>query len=224
MEQVNQVTSNSTESRCKRGNSINARKEREFKNQLAFQHCLLIGVLNQFASIVLEKPGKQSKMTTTIPFVFSIIIDKTILNIKDLAEYQCSLIKKEEIQNGLPFKTVNRRYKKNISATIMNLVYDICYELGVNFISKLSKQSNKSVQIERIDKIYLNEQDIIPKENIMSFGRQINLYLLSLLSNKKQLVLKKEDKSIQSLLEQSILHSSINSPSSQIPLTVSSSF
>ena len=102
----------------KRGSSINATKEREFKNQQTFQQCYLLGLLNTSASILLERPGKQSKMTTTMPIVQSMTVDQTEIPVKDIAVIQCALIRREEQMEGIPQKTVSRREKKNVSAYI----------------------------------------------------------------------------------------------------------
>ena len=212
------------ENQPKRGSSINATKEREFKNQQTFQQCFVLGLLNNYATITLERPGKQSKMTITMPIVQSVTLNKEEIPVKEIAIQQCQLIKKEELRDGVLLKTINRREKKNVSAYIQNFIIDICYECGIDFESKLSKQSNKSIQIERIEKITQNE-NVILKNDVMKFGEEMNKYLLSLLNNKKKVVVKKNDKNIQKIMNECFVQIPVtNSPNSLEFPCVSSSF
>ncbi|ELP89136.1 hypothetical protein EIN_484780 [Entamoeba invadens IP1] len=170
----------------KRGSSVNAQKERQFKNQQAYQESYLLALLNQFFSITLERPGKQSKMTSSMPIVLSLELNGDNYDIKAMAEKQCDLIQKEEVRNGVSEKTVSRRYKKNVTAFMQTYLFDFCEQLGFVFDSKRSKQSNKTLQVERIENVYFNGNLVATKDEVLEKGRSISQFLFERVDGKKK--------------------------------------
>ncbi|ELP89202.1 hypothetical protein EIN_486240 [Entamoeba invadens IP1] len=183
------------------GNSVNAVKERAQKDKTAFQHGFLLALINQNARITLKRPKKVSMRTSTIPKIVMLEIQASRVDVLALASSFCAKVHEKEITEGVPQQTADRRFNKNIIAFTQNFIFDTCLELGYFFDSKLSKNSMKSIQTERIDNVYANGSFFASQNDILFIGRKINAYFTELLKNKRTVVVEQNDQFISSLLE-----------------------
>ncbi|ELP93867.1 hypothetical protein EIN_176940 [Entamoeba invadens IP1] len=182
-----------TQARKPLGLSVNAVKEREQKDQTAFQQCFLLALLNQHARITLKRPKKISTRTSTIPLLTFIEVEASRVDVYGLASEKCEVVKSIEINKKVPIQTADRRFNKNISAFIQNFVFDACLEFGYFFDSKLSKNSMKSIQTERIQNVFYEGAYCFSRNDILSSGKRVNDYLVNLMSNKRVVTLEAGD-------------------------------
>ncbi|KAL7713796.1 TATA-binding protein-associated phosphoprotein [Entamoeba marina] len=171
-------------------------KKREMKNYESYQQAMILGLLNQYCGMTIEQPTKVSKVTISSPKVITLHFDTEDINIQRIAETQCKLILEEEIQKRISNKTAMRRYEKNKKIFIQNFLFDICLEKGICFNSFLSRKSNKSQQIERISSIHYNINSFITQNQLISKGKAINTYLLSLIQSDKRITIPKCDNTL----------------------------
>ncbi|KAL7718608.1 TATA-binding protein-associated phosphoprotein [Entamoeba marina] len=137
----------STSSNCcsskKRDETKYTEKKREMRNYESYQQAMMLALLNPYCSFSIEHPVKKSKVTTSMPKVLSLHFDTEDIDVIKLAETQCKLILKNEIENGVYAKTALRRYEKNKRVFIQNFIFDVCLEKGFTFDSFLTRKSKK---------------------------------------------------------------------------------
>ncbi|KAL7714510.1 TATA-binding protein-associated phosphoprotein [Entamoeba marina] len=158
--------------------SFATKKDHESKLLECYQESFLLGLLNTFCSFSLQHLNKKSIKTPRTPRIHLLYISGETIDVTTITDTQCKLIFNKEISEGVPHKIALRRYNKNKKIFYQNFIYDICLEQGYYFNSKLSKQSNKSLQLERIDKTFLNGKFIFQK---MISSIVVNLLLINCL-------------------------------------------
>ncbi|ELP83945.1 hypothetical protein EIN_245450 [Entamoeba invadens IP1] len=161
-------------------------KKREVRNLESYQQALLLALVNKFCGFTLEHPGKRSKVTASMPRLYSLQFPTETIEIKQLAQKYCEEVSNKEEKNGISKSTSLRRFEKNKRVYVENLLFDICLELGFWFDSKPSRKSQKSLQIERICSIYYKGILLFSQEKVLKIGKEINTYIMSKLVNEKK--------------------------------------
>ena len=166
-----------------------------------YQQVVLIGLINKYAEITLERPNKQTKVSISIPKILIISFNEIdSINISSFTEKQCKELCEKEVHDGLSQTTAMRRLEKNKKVYLLNLLIDIAAELGMKIDSTMSRRSNKSLQVERIQSISMENEFHFTKNQIIEFGKQLNEYYLELLTNEKTITLPVKDSRIQQIL------------------------
>ncbi|ELP85680.1 hypothetical protein EIN_409990 [Entamoeba invadens IP1] len=182
----------------------NIMREHEFKNDFCYEQAILIFLVNQFGAVTLEKPGKQSILTTTMPKVINLDLDGENIDLKRLSERQSSLLFGGKEKNGIKAKTLSRRFSKNKTIFIQNFLFDVLLEKGYFFNTKLSKKSNKTIQLERIKTVFLRGKLIFNKNEIIELGKKINDALSNLVDTKGKITLEKEEPILMEIFSSSV--------------------
>ncbi|ELP89680.1 hypothetical protein EIN_452800 [Entamoeba invadens IP1] len=165
--------------------SINTAKEHQQKEQTTFQQCFLLYILNKHAKITIKRPKKYSSRTSTIPILSFLETQASRVDVLNFAIKRCEAIKNEEMVKGIPLQTIKRRFNKNMSAFIRNFVFDSCLEFGYFFNSKLSKNSMKSIQSEKIRSVFYDGKFVTDKKGILELGKVIHQKLMSVLKDRR---------------------------------------
>ncbi|ELP92235.1 hypothetical protein EIN_118090 [Entamoeba invadens IP1] len=177
-------------------------REHEFKNDFCYEQAILVLLVNKEYGVSLEKAGKQSVLTTTMPRIAGIVVNDELIDLKRLSEKQCSLLFNGKEKDGIKEKTLSRRYSKNKSIFIQNFFIDTLLEKGFFFNSKLSKKSDKTLQLERIKEVYFGKIRIFQKNEIIKVGKQVNDYLSNLVETKGRVTLQKNDTTLSQFIPQ----------------------
>lgn len=168
------------------------------------QQALLIILLNDVCGFTIEHPGKQSKVTATMPKLLVLHFVNEDIDIHSLAEQQCRLVMEREIENGLQRGTASRRYEKNKKIFSQNFLFDVCLECGFRFSSKPSRKSKKSQSMERVIEILYKERSFQRKE-ILEMGTHINIFLLSHVIGERKVTFIKITRSFKTILKKCIM-------------------
>ncbi|ELP93516.1 hypothetical protein EIN_060510 [Entamoeba invadens IP1] len=188
--------------RCREDVARYSLNEKKMKNFECYEQAILIALLNQFCSIKLQKPFKQSVSITSKPEVVTIVLNNEEIAVKKIAETQCKKYAQITEVNTITDKTRMRRFAKNRSTFTINFMYDIAFSLGFFFNSVLSKKSSKCLQIERIHEVFYNNVLLLGAEDIVACGEALNDYLFSLVKQNKDVVLNQNDPVIQKFINE----------------------
>ncbi|EDR25390.1 hypothetical protein EDI_002530 [Entamoeba dispar SAW760] len=160
------------------------KQKKENKDLEVYQQAILIGLLNQYSEITLERPAKLSKVTVISPKVSEIKFCKEdTLDVSSLVERQCKAKLSDEINKGLNEATALRRMEKNKKVFVQNLLIDLLDEFGFQFHTTLSRRSGKAMQVERIQKIFSQHSLLLTKEEIIQKGQELNSYLFQFIEH-----------------------------------------
>ncbi|ELP85587.1 hypothetical protein EIN_408560 [Entamoeba invadens IP1] len=171
----------------------NNTREKELKNYFSYQQGVVVALVNQFYSIELEPASKASLVTETSPKICSIVIEGEHINIRKKAEELTAQLTKRTEHKRPKEKTMKRRFAKSSSVFVNNYMLDILREHNFFFNSTLSKKSNKTFQLERLDAIFYNGNFVMGATKIGELGKEINDYLNTLCENKKRVVLERNN-------------------------------
>ncbi|KAL7716077.1 TATA-binding protein-associated phosphoprotein [Entamoeba marina] len=191
MSTANTITQSLTEPKSP---SIQAPQQFIFKRMLkdfyCFQHTFLLGLLNEYFTLTVERPAKQSKVTSSMPRIVILKYGQEEINVVALTEKWCKERYLYDIKHGLTGPSATRRKEKNKKNFIMNLLFDLAVECGYFFDFKKSKNFRKSVQFDRIVNIYSNGKHFSDKKMMLQKGKALNDYLFELTccSGKQRLV------------------------------------
>ncbi|EDR27468.1 hypothetical protein EDI_092590 [Entamoeba dispar SAW760] len=164
--------------------------EHALKNDICYQQAFLILLLNQYLAITLKKQSKKCTITSPTPLVDSLIIDHSVINLREFTKKQCELISGKEYLSN---KTVQRRFSKNKQYFVQNFLIDCLREFNYQFDSKYSKPTSKTLRLERIRKVFFNSKYLCSQNEIQSIGKEVNSYLASLLQKEKSVTIEKND-------------------------------
>ncbi|ELP91356.1 hypothetical protein EIN_153930 [Entamoeba invadens IP1] len=171
--------------------------KRNLQNYETMQHAILIGLLNSFCEFVVKKPRKQTIVRHCMPKLKLIRINGEELEVMKMADDHCRPMYDEECKRGMNKQTAFRRYEKNKKIFVINILYDIALELGFFFDAKLSRKTDKSLRIDRIQKVFYKGQYLMNITDLLQVGENINDYINSLLAKDNKAILGIGDKSIQ---------------------------
>ena len=171
-------------------------RDNELKNLLCYQQAVIIALVNKFCSLTIQKASKDSIITETAPIIIDIIIDGYSIAIRRIAEDLSLNLNKQKDKKKLKEKTIKRRTAKSASAYVNNFLIDILREKGYFFNSKMSKKSNKTYQLERIDAIFFSSLFIMDINHIITCGKVINSYLNNLCKLETKFTLKRNDSNL----------------------------
>ncbi|BFU20696.1 hypothetical protein EHI8A_024110 [Entamoeba histolytica HM-1:IMSS-B] len=174
-------------------------KKREMKNLESYQQAALLCLMNSKCSFSVEHPGKQSKVTVTMPRLVNLYIDKQEIEVAKLADTQSQLIMKKEVAGGVSQTTSTRRYEKNKRIFTQNFLFDLCLEYGFWFESKPSRKSKKSHQMERITRIYYKDTYLMNQTKMMELGKAVNSFLFSNIINDKRVTINQNNSKLSDI-------------------------
>ena len=193
------IMSESTNQFKRKQNSL---RDNELKNNMCYQQAVIVALVNQYCSITIQKASKESIITETAPIISEVIIDGSYIEIRRVAEELSIKMNLFKDRRQLKEKTVKRRTAKSASAYVNNYLIDILREHNYFFNSKMSKKSNKTFQLERIQAIFVSNEFLMDNDMIVKKGKVINEYLNNLCKLENKVVLKKNDIMISKLLNE----------------------
>ncbi|ELP93217.1 hypothetical protein EIN_055220 [Entamoeba invadens IP1] len=161
------------------------KRDNEFKDMLCYQQAVVLALLNRYCSFEIERPGKESTITCTLPKVTKIKFGEYSVDIRKKAEDLTLKLTSDTEKKKLKEKTVKRRTAKSASAYVNNYMIDVLSELGFFFNTKLSKKSSKSFRLERVSEIFYNGVLVFDRNQIQHMGREINTFFNEILKTSK---------------------------------------
>ena len=172
-------------------NQINPRAKRiesehALKNEISYQQAFLIMLLSEYFTITIKRQSKKCTITCPTPIIDTLTLEGVSIEVKELTQKQCELIAGSE---SLTNKTNQRRFSKNKQYFMQNFLIDSLREFGYYFHSKYSKPTSKTIRLERIKNVYINNILIYSQEDIKSIGKTVNEHLITMLQNESWYVI-----------------------------------
>ncbi|ELP85265.1 hypothetical protein EIN_084470 [Entamoeba invadens IP1] len=157
------------------------------------QQAVLVSLLNKKYAITLKAQKKQTTKTIPIPIVLSLSSETQTIGVFEIADQKCRQTLEEDLKSGVNRQAAIRRFDKNRRTSMLHLMADLCIEEGYFFNYKLPRPSKKTIQLERITSIFLNNTWIMDKEQIFDVGLKINMHITKRLIIDKTFVLKPKE-------------------------------
>ncbi|ELP90305.1 hypothetical protein EIN_505110 [Entamoeba invadens IP1] len=203
-----QSTTQSVDSTCKTNHPWNAPKylktKKDNQDFEAYQMAILLALINSRARILLEKPLKYSKVSITTPRLNSLIFDENDeVNVMETTEKQCKAVFDMEIKRGVSESTATRRFEKNRKVFLGNFLVDLAKQLGFDLTTEMARKSGKAMQLERLTEINFNGF-IIKKNKLISIGKNLNSYFLSLSMSQTSTIVCINDEVVRRLFTQGV--------------------
>ena len=168
-------------------------QKRQYKINETYQQACFLWLLNQFCEINLEPRKRLAKRIATNPIIRSLVFQQDIVEVHQLSEESCrELIKQIPLKNKSN-DSVMRRIEKNKKIFVHNLLIDLLVEKDYFFNFKLSKRSERGIQIQRITHIFFHEQLIMKEQEILKLGEEICTYLNKIVEHKTSCTLKQNE-------------------------------
>ncbi|EDR30087.1 hypothetical protein EDI_113220 [Entamoeba dispar SAW760] len=151
-----------------------------------------IGVLNKFYDIRIEKP-KLNKMKE-YPFfrIISITTENDEIPLAEYIDNRCNEIYDSDLLNGIQISSVERRFEKNLIKETLNILLD-AIEMK-NYLVHSSKGKT------HVDKNIFYIKDFFHTKQILDKGQEINSFICSLFNNDDDILLSRNDFTIQQIL------------------------
>ncbi|ELP89615.1 hypothetical protein EIN_526600 [Entamoeba invadens IP1] len=156
-----------------KGNSLNAIKERKMKDEICFQKAICLALLGFFGNFTIKIPKKMTSATNPLQCLVQISLQNNNINVEELVEKVYNMTDPKNKMEGSK-KTIQRIHNKNIMYATSNFLLDVLRLCGFFFDSKYPKKSCKCVEQERVLRIYYHNKLLLTKEDINSFGKEIN--------------------------------------------------
>ncbi|ELP83471.1 hypothetical protein EIN_376160 [Entamoeba invadens IP1] len=179
-------------SNTKERNEYNSSHRKRNSEDDAFYQGVYIGVLNKFYDLRIEKP--ELAKTIAHPF-FRIVSISTEYDEIQLAEYvenRCNEIFQSDISSGMKVSTVQRRFERNKVIETLHLMVDA---IEMKDFSFSSTENNAHV-----DKHTYYIKDKYNTLDIIKKGCKINEFITQLFTYESELLLQKNDQSLQQIL------------------------
>ena len=173
-----------------------------FRNYIIEQQAIFIVLLNKIGDIKLSKPVKKSFLTQQRIKVETITIGLETISISTVVETRCAERLQLDINNGVARKTAIRRQTFNKIMENHHLLCDLLFEFGYLFESQYSSGKNQTPKIEIVNKIFADGKVLFTKDDISKKGSEINTYLTKKLLKDDVLILKRNDKQLQLLIQE----------------------
>ncbi|EDR27696.1 hypothetical protein EDI_163080 [Entamoeba dispar SAW760] len=173
--------------------------KRKLQNYETMQQALLIGLLNPFCQFIIKKPRKQTIVRHCMPKVKTIKINDEEIEVMKLADHFCRPLYEEECRKGMNKQTAFRRFEKNKKIFVINILYDLCLEMGYFFDARLSRKTEKSLRIDRIQRVYLHGEYIMDVDDLMEKGELINDYLNKTIAEEYHAIISLNDTTIRNI-------------------------
>ncbi|ELP87317.1 hypothetical protein EIN_095740 [Entamoeba invadens IP1] len=140
--------------------------EKPEENYEILQQSLLLALLSWYGEITLRKPNTKAKFVPT-----SFIVDKISLQSEDidfatLVEDKTKQIITKEISDGVKPSKAKRHSDINRVSISVNMLFDICLELGFFFTLKKSRKTSSTLRIDRIEEVYFNNALLLNKVQV----------------------------------------------------------
>ncbi|ELP86228.1 hypothetical protein EIN_111520 [Entamoeba invadens IP1] len=167
------------------------------KDLECYQESILVYLINNFCSITIARPRKQSTVALCCAKVKILHFKNGEIDVMNLAESRLRPTYLKEIEDGIAKPTAFRRYEKNKKIFVHNFLFDIALELGFTFDSKLSRKSEKTFSIERFERIFFKGKEVFNLQQIVTEGGIITDHLFDLVANGNSVKLGRFDEFLQ---------------------------
>ncbi|BFU25776.1 hypothetical protein EHI8A_031970 [Entamoeba histolytica HM-1:IMSS-B] len=172
----------------------NARRRREKiekpeKDYEMLQQSLLIALASPYCEISLSKPLTKTK---TIPPIFkiqNIKFEKEEMDFGSVVEEKTKQIVSNEVNHGIDENKAKRHSEINRISIAVNMLFDICLELGYFFTLKKSRKMSSTIRIDRIEQVYLNGSLILSKNQVKESSFKAYNILNALFDTKETIVI-----------------------------------
>ncbi|EKE40568.1 hypothetical protein ENUP19_0252G0096 [Entamoeba nuttalli] len=187
-----------------KGHSANAIKERQIKNEMCFQAAVSLALLHPFCGFTIRRPIKASTATNSMSLVTHIHYRSDTIDLLQLSSTCCNLLYSKTEENSLKSIAIRRRMNKSVIFFILNYLLDLLREFGFFFDSIYAKKTCKTLQQERVIRIYFNNKLLFSKDEIQRYGKVINDYLFHLADKQTSAYVDKNDLKFEQYMEANI--------------------
>ena len=164
------------------------------RNYQCEQQAVLLLLLNQYFDITIKKPQKTKCESQPFFKIIQMVNGDDVVEVNALIEKRCEEIAQKDVENGINEKTANRRKIVNRHVETLHLLNDILSMKGCIFNSKMTT-GNHGVVKETIHSLQFGDWSL-NKEQISSYGRQMNVFLSELIQQEKGMVLLKKEENV----------------------------
>ena len=168
-------------------------QKRQYKINETYQQACFLWLLNQFCEIELEPRKHPTKRIASNPIIKTLNFNDDIIELSQLADQRCKELIKESQYPNKSNDSIMRRIDKNKKIFIHNFLIDLLVEKGYFFNFKLSKKSERGIQIQRITHIFFQNELLISGDNILKLGEDVCVLLNHSVENKTSMTFKKND-------------------------------
>lgn len=158
------------------------------------QQAVLLLLLNQYFDITIKKPQKTKCECQSFFKIIQMANGDDVVEVNALIEKRCEEIAEKDVANGINEKTANRRKIVNRHVETLHLMNDILSMKGCVFNSKMTT-GNHGVVKETIHSLQFGEW-CLNKEQISSYGTQMNVFLSELIVQEKGMVTLKREQNV----------------------------
>ena len=158
------------------GTSLNAVKERRFKDEFCYQNCFLIAILNRYFGFHLKAPSKRTVKTHSSPIIQSLVVNGELIEIEKYILHNAKKVF-ELFQHGGMKLEQGQRHKVENCKNLMTSTYliDALCEFGF-FTESTYGYRHRIVQYEFIERLFYKSKLIFTKKEIMEYGMKLNDY------------------------------------------------
>ncbi|BFU18313.1 hypothetical protein EHI8A_015470 [Entamoeba histolytica HM-1:IMSS-B] len=167
---------------CKKSELIKAsRTNREKKS---FQQLLCIGLLSHYVSLVIKLPIKKSHITMEFIKVKNIHFKNgESFEVEDFIIKRCNEIYNNDITNGIPLKTAQRRLEVNKKIETIHFLQDLLLDYGYFFTLATEKGKKSTNKLTYITEVFKDGKCIFSKDQLLPYIKSLKYTLKSKVMN-----------------------------------------